>query len=44
MEVNGFNVHYRLAGSGEPLVVLLHGSFLSLRSWRLVFDELSETT
>lgn len=44
IEVNGFNVHYRLAGSGEPLVVLLHGSFLSLRSWRLVFDELAETT
>ncbi len=44
MEVNGFNVHYRLAGSGEPLVVLLHGSFLSLRSWRNVFEKLAETT
>jgi pimeloyl-ACP methyl ester carboxylesterase len=42
IEVNGFNVHYRMAGSGKPLVVLLHGSFLSLRSWRLVFDELAE--
>jgi len=42
IEVNGFNVHYRLAGSGKPLVVLLHGSFLSLRSWRLVFDRLAE--
>ncbi len=42
LEVNGFKVHYRLAGSGQPLVVLLHGSFLSLRSWRLVFDRLAE--
>ena len=44
IEVNGFKVHYRLAGSGKPLVVLLHGSFLSLRSWRLVMDELAKTT
>jgi len=44
IEVNGFNVHYRLAGNKKPLVVLLHGSFLSLRSWRLVFDDLAETT
>jgi pimeloyl-ACP methyl ester carboxylesterase len=43
IEVNGFNVHYRLAGSKKPLLVLLHGSFLSIRSWRLVFDALSET-
>ncbi len=43
IEVNGFNIHYRLAGRGKPLVVLLHGSFLSLRSWRLVFDELAES-
>ncbi len=42
IEVNGFKVHYRMAGSGKPLVVLLHGSFLSLRSWRLVFDKLAE--
>lgn len=43
IEVSGFNVHYRLAGSGKPLVVLLHCSFLSLRSWRLIFDRLAET-
>ncbi len=43
IEVNGFNVHYRLAGRGKTLVVLLHGSFLSLRSWRLVLDGLAET-
>jgi len=44
IEVNGFKVHYRMDGSGKPLVVLLHGSFLSLRSWRLVFDQLAKTT
>ena len=44
IEVNGFKVHYQMAGSGKPLVVLLHGSFLSLRSWRSVFDELAKTT
>ena len=43
IEINGFNVHYRLAGSGKPLLVLLHGSFLSLRSWRLVFERVAET-
>ena len=42
LDVNGFKVHYRLAGTGKPLVVLLHGSFLSIRSWRLVFDRLAE--
>lgn len=44
IEVNGFTLHYRQAGSGEPLVLLLHGSFLSMRSWRLVFNELAKTT
>jgi pimeloyl-ACP methyl ester carboxylesterase len=43
LDVNGFKVHYRLAGTGKPLVVLLHGSFLSIRSWRLVFDRLAES-
>uniref|UniRef100_Q3ASC2 Hydrolase, alpha/beta hydrolase fold family n=1 Tax=Chlorobium chlorochromatii (strain CaD3) TaxID=340177 RepID=Q3ASC2_CHLCH len=42
--INGFNVHYRIAGKGEPLVMLLHGSFLSIRSWRLVFGELAKHT
>ena len=44
IDVNGFKVHYRMAGSGKPLVVLLHGSFLSLRSWRFVLDDLAKTT
>ncbi|MEI6640272.1 MAG: alpha/beta hydrolase, partial [Chlorobium sp.] len=42
IEVNGFNVYYRMAGSEKPLVVLLHGSFLSIRSWNLVFEQLAE--
>jgi len=41
---NGFDVHYKLLGSGSPpLVVLLHGSFLSIRSWREVIGPLSRT-
>lgn len=43
-ECNGFNVHYKLFGSGGPLVVLLHGSFLSMRSWRDVMVPLAEST
>jgi pimeloyl-ACP methyl ester carboxylesterase len=41
--INGFNVHYRTAGNGKNVLVLLHGSFLSLRSWRSVFEPLAET-
>jgi len=43
IEVNGFNVHYRIAGNKKPLVVLLHGSFLSIRSWSHVFEQLAES-
>ncbi|WP_295405061.1 alpha/beta hydrolase [uncultured Thiocystis sp.] len=39
---NGFRVHYKRAGSGPTLILLLHGSFLSLRSWRRVMESLSE--
>ncbi len=42
IEVNGFDVHYRIAGNKKPLVVLLHGSFLSIRSWSHVFEQLAE--
>ncbi len=41
-ESGGFRVHYKLFGTGEPLIVLLHGSFLSIRSWRDVVRPLSE--
>jgi pimeloyl-ACP methyl ester carboxylesterase len=44
VECNGFRVHYRQAGSGKgPFVVLLHGSFLSIRSWQAVMGPLAES-
>ncbi len=42
IECNGFRVHYRMLGSGRgPFVVLLHGSFLSIRSWAAVMEPLA---
>ena len=43
-ESGGFRVHYKIYGKGEHLIVLLHGSFLSIRSWRYVIRPLSEET
>lgn len=43
MDCNGFRVHYKQYGSGNaPVIMLLHGSFLSIRSWRDVMKPLSE--
>ncbi|MCG8344090.1 MAG: alpha/beta hydrolase [Chlorobiales bacterium] len=42
LETGGFRVHYKISGSGGPLIVLLHGSFLSIRSWRDVAGPFSE--
>jgi len=42
IECNGFSVHYKLFGSGKPLIVLLHGSFLSIRSWQEVIHPLAK--
>jgi pimeloyl-ACP methyl ester carboxylesterase len=43
IDCNGFRVHYKLYGSGKPpFIVLLHGSFLSIRSWYDVTKPLSE--
>ena len=43
IDCNGFRVHYKLYGSGKPpYIVLLHGSFLSIRSWRDVAAPLAE--
>lgn len=41
IEVNGFRVHYKRHGDGPTLVLLLHGSFLSLRSWADVAEPLA---
>lgn len=43
IDCNGFRVHYKLYGSGKPpYLILLHGSFLSIRSWRDVTGPLSK--
>ncbi|MDP8305380.1 MAG: alpha/beta hydrolase [Candidatus Chlorobium antarcticum] len=43
IECRGFRLHYRMMGSGEePFMLFLHGSFLSMRSWRFVAGPLSE--
>ncbi len=41
IEVSGMNVHYRIAGAGEPLV-LLHGSGSSLHTWEKWVSTLSK--
>lgn len=43
LDCNGFRVHYKMYGNGKgPFIVLLHGSFLSIRSWRHVMEPLAE--
>lgn len=43
IDCSGFRVHYKLYGSGKPpYIVLLHGSFLSIRSWRDVMKPLAD--
>ncbi len=40
--VNGVKLHYKIAGSGEPAVILLHGFAASTFSWREVLALLAE--
>lgn len=42
IEINGINVHYKLAGDGEPVFILLHGFGASTFSWREVMGPFSE--
>lgn len=42
IEVDGVNVHYKRAGSGEPVMILLHGFGASVFSWREVMAPLAE--
>lgn len=42
VEVNGIGIHYRIRKSGNPVLLFLHGSFLSMRSWRFVFGPLAD--
>lgn len=41
VEVNGIQVHYKTAGTGERTFILLHGFGASQYSWREVVDPLS---
>lgn len=42
IEVNGIQVHYKQAGAGSPVVILLHGFGASTYSWREVIGPLSQ--
>ena len=42
VEVNGLQVHYKMAGEGGPALVLLHGFAASVFSWREVMEPLAE--
>lgn len=42
LEINGQKVHYKIDGSGEPVMVLLHGFASNVDSWRKVMQPLSE--
>lgn len=41
-EVRDLQVHYKLAGTGEPALVLLHGFGASVFSWRKVTEPLGQ--
>ena len=43
ININGIRVHYKQAGSGEPVVILLHGFGASTFSWREVMAPLSKS-
>ncbi|MCF8215855.1 MAG: alpha/beta hydrolase [Chlorobium sp.] len=42
IDIDGLQLHCRIKDGGAPTLMLLHGSFLSMRSWRLVFDTLAK--
>lgn len=42
VDVRGIRIHYKRAGQGEPVLLLVHGSFLSHYSWREVMTPLAE--
>ena len=41
IKINGLNIHYKQAGSGQPAIILLHGFGASTFSWREVIQPLS---
>lgn len=42
IEVNSIDVHYKMHGSGEPVMIFLHGFASSTYSWEDVMPELAE--
>jgi len=42
IDVNGLNVHYKMAGSGKPVFILLHGFGSSTFTWDNVMAPLSK--
>jgi len=42
VEIEGIDVHYKVMGQGQPLLVLLHGFGASLFSWREVMAPLAQ--
>ncbi|HEY9076695.1 MAG TPA: alpha/beta hydrolase [Anaerolineaceae bacterium] len=43
IDVNGVKLHYKILGSGEPAILLLHGFGASVFSWREVINPLAQT-
>ncbi len=41
--LDGIQVHYKAAGSGEPVYLLLHGFLANTYTWHRVFDDLSKS-
>lgn len=41
IEINGLDIHVKVAGQGEPVFVVLHGFGASLYSWQAVTEPLS---
>jgi pimeloyl-ACP methyl ester carboxylesterase len=42
IEIDGLKVHYKTAGQGQPVFILLHGFGASLFSWQAVMPALSQ--
>ena len=42
IEIDGVKVHYKTAGQGQPVFILLHGFGASLFSWQTVIPALSQ--
>jgi hypothetical protein len=42
VDVNGLQMHYKMAGQGAPTLVLLHGLGANVFSWREVMEPLAE--